>query len=115
VKWYTFSSMSDTRNFEQLLFGRDYLVILDRRPPPLTMSNKPSDHVRLLCCSRAPFKSKYGPEGESGRLVYDPEMSGFRGVDAWQAVDGGVIYFSSGAVHTLLGARGSMPATKPAN
>jgi hypothetical protein len=115
VKWYTFSSMSDTRNFEQLLFGRDYLVILDRRPPPLTMSNKPSDHVRLLCCSRAPFKSKYGPEGESGRLVYDPEMSGFRGVDAWQAVDGGVIYFSGGAVHTLLGARGSMPATKPAN
>jgi len=115
VKWYTFSSMSEPRNFEQVLFGKDYLVILDRRPPPLTVSNKRSDHVRLLSCSRAPYKSKYGPEGESGRLVYDPEVTGLHGADAWQAVDGGIVYFSGGTVHTLLGARRTMPTTGPTN
>jgi hypothetical protein len=115
VTWNTFSSMSETRDYEQLLFGKDYLIILDRRPPPLTISNKRSDHMRLLSCSRAPFKSKYGPEGESGRLVYDPEVGGLRGGDAWQAVDGGIVYFSGGAVHTLFGARGAMSTTVPAN
>jgi len=115
VTWNTFSSMSETRDYEQLLFGKDYLIILDRRPPPLTLSNKRSDHMRLLSCSRAPFKSRYGPEGESGRLVYDPEVSGLRGADAWQAVDGGIVYFSGGVVHTLFGARGAMPTTAPAN
>jgi hypothetical protein len=115
VTWNTFSSMSETRDYEQLLFGKDYLIILDRRPPPLTISNKRSDHVRLLSCSRAPSRSKYGPEGESGKLVYDPEVSGLHGADAWQAVDGGIVYFSGGAVHTLFGARGAMPTTAPAN
>lgn len=117
VQWKTFSSMSEPRDFEQVLYGKDYLVILDRRPPPLTMSNKRSDHVRLLSCSRAPYKSKYGTEGESGRLVYDPEVTGLRGPDAWQAVDGGIVYFSDGTVHTLLGARRNMPnsTTAPAN
>jgi outer membrane protein assembly factor BamB len=115
VNWRTFSSMSEPHNFEQVLFGRDYLVILDRCPPPLTVSNKRSDHVRLQCCNRAAFKSMYGPQGESGRLVYEPEITGLHGPDAWQAVEGGIVYFNAGTVHTLLGARRNMPTTAPAN
>ena len=60
--------------------------------------------MTLFGYSRAAVKSR--PQAESGICRYefsiDPDS------DQWQAVEGGVVYFSGNTIHTLLGAGGSV-------
>lgn len=99
--WRTDDSML-ARDFEQILFGRDYLFILDRQYPPATVSNKAGSRVILAGYSRAHSKSH--PESESGLGPYPCEINDATAAD-WQTIDGGIAYSAKDGIHILQGTR----------
>jgi outer membrane protein assembly factor BamB len=102
--------------FDQLLFGRDYLIALGHQRAALAVTNKASGHVGLFCFSRTTSSKPAGnaPPTEPGLRVFDLGFENIDAAAAWQAVDGGIAYGSGGEVHVLLGAREQVPTTMPA-
>jgi len=103
LTWNTPVPATGTRDFAQMLLGRDYLILVDLRRPPLTVSNRAGSRVTLCGYSRARLKDR--PEVESGNGPYPHEVAEPGGIVAWQAFEGGIAYFSQGSIHILLGMR----------
>jgi outer membrane protein assembly factor BamB len=89
-------------NYEQAVFGKDYLIVIDRHRPPLSVSNRSSADVSLRMLSRI---VKAMPDKESGNLVFTPDLKDVPEPIQLQPVSGGIVYFSGGAIHTRLGSR----------
>jgi outer membrane protein assembly factor BamB/tetratricopeptide (TPR) repeat protein len=110
AQWRTDDSML-ARDFEKILFGRDYLFVLDRQYPPATVSNKAGSRVILAGYSRA--RSKSHPQSESGLGPYPLEINDATATD-WQAIDGGIAYCAKDGIHILHGTRQEvLEAIKP--
>jgi len=103
LTWNTPVPATGTRDFAQMLLGRDYLILTDLRHPPLTASNRAGSRLTLCGYSRARLKDR--PEVESGNGPYPHEVVEPAAITAWQAFDGGIAYFSQGSIHILLGMR----------
>jgi outer membrane protein assembly factor BamB len=109
LNWHTPAPVRSTRDFSQILFGRDYLLVIDRQHPPLTSSNKDGSRALVYGFSRAIVKNRL--DAESGAWAYTREVSETSEITAWQAIDGGVAYFSDNTVHILPGLREKLAAS----
>jgi hypothetical protein len=113
LNWSAPAPARGTRDFEQVLFGSDYLMVVDRQHGPLTASNQSGSRVILQAYSRARVKSD--PEKESGLGPYPRSVTESGDITAFQPYDGGVAYFAGGAIHLLPGARDHINLDQPAN
>jgi len=93
-------------NYKQMLFGKDYLALVDRPGPPATESNRPGNRVTLNFFNRM---VKELPDEEAGFLLFNPEFPVIDDNLALQAVEGGVAYFTGHTIQFLMGARDSLP------
>ncbi|MGD0390769.1 MAG: PQQ-binding-like beta-propeller repeat protein, partial [Tepidisphaeraceae bacterium] len=98
-------------NYQQILFGKDYLALVDRPGPPATESNRAGNRVTLNFFNRT---VKDLADEEAGFLVFNPELPVINDNLALQAVEGGVAYFTGHNIQFLMGARDSLPDV-PAN
>ncbi len=102
--WTAGAPVSGPRSFEQILFGKDYLLVVDRQHPPLTASYQTGTRLILQAFSRAIVNND--PEKESGLGPYPRTISEPGDIPAIQPYEGGIAYFAGGAIH-LLPAHGS--------
>jgi len=93
-------------NYQQILFGRDYLALVDRPGPPATESNRPGNRLTLNFFNRM---VKNLPDEEAGALIFNPELSVIDDHLALQGVEGGVAYFTGHTIQFLMGARDFLP------
>jgi hypothetical protein len=113
TNWVAPAPVRGMRNFEQILFGKDYLIVTDRQRPPLTASYQTGTRIALEAFSRATIKND--PEKESGLGPYPHSVIEPGDVTAFQPYEGGVAYFSGGAIHLLPGAREHITDDKTSN
>jgi outer membrane protein assembly factor BamB len=97
-------------NYKQILFGKDYLALVDRPGPPATESNRPGTRVTLNFFNRM---VKDLPDEEAGFLLFNPEFPVIDDNLALQAVDGGIAYFTGHTIQFLVGARDYLPNVPP--
>jgi outer membrane protein assembly factor BamB len=93
-------------NYQQILFGKDYLALVDRPGPPATESNRPGNRLTLNFFNRM---VKELPDEEAGALIFNPELSVIDDNLALQPVEGGIAYFTGHTIQFLMGARDSLP------
>jgi len=107
--WNTADDPIAPVNVEHVLFGRDFLIVVDR---PHTGSGQLGGLVKLVPYSRA-LVSKKDPDtgkliptdSESGSTSYQLELPNIPTETTWQAFEGGVAYCCDGQLHLLRGAR----------
>jgi hypothetical protein len=97
-------------NYKQILFGKDYVALVDRPGPPATESNRPGNRVTLNFFNRM---VKELPDEEAGFLLFNPEFPVIDDNLALQAVEGGVAYFTGHTIQFLVGARDLLPNVPP--
>jgi outer membrane protein assembly factor BamB len=96
-----------TTNFQQILFGRDYIGVIDRPGPPPTESNRLGSKLTLNLFNR--HGKDIAPDVEAGVLIFQPELQIEGESYALQPVEGGIAFFTGhGAIHFLMGARDSL-------
>jgi len=100
------SDPTKVTNYQEILFGRDYLALVDRPGPPATESNRPGNRLTLNFFNRM---VKSLPDEEAGALIFNPELSVIDDNLALQAVEGGVAYFTGHSIQFLMGARDFLP------
>jgi outer membrane protein assembly factor BamB len=93
-------------HYQQILFGKDYLALVDRPAPPATESNRAGNRVTLNFFNRM---VKDLADEEAGFLVFNPELPVINDNLALQAVEGGVAYFTGHTIQFLMGARDFLP------
>jgi outer membrane protein assembly factor BamB len=108
--WEASFDATKVTNYQQLLFGRDYLGLVDRPNPPATESNRPGNRVTLNFFLR---RAKDLPDEESGLLIFDPEFQLTEDNLQLQAVDGGVAFFTGRRIQFLMGAREALGNLSP--
>jgi outer membrane protein assembly factor BamB len=104
-----FDAMKDT-NYQQALFGRDYLGLADRPSQPLSESNRAGNKLTLSFFIRS---VKSLPDKESGLMLYTVDLPVLENNVAVQAIDGGVAYFTGHTIHVFAGARDFLPNVPP--
>ncbi|MGA3066947.1 MAG: PQQ-binding-like beta-propeller repeat protein [Tepidisphaeraceae bacterium] len=113
LNWSAPAPARGMRSLEGILFGRDYLIAVDRQRPPLTVSNQSGSRVILEAYSRARVRSD--PEKESGLGPYPRGVTENDDITALQAYEGGVAYFAGDAIHLLPGRRDHITVGAGAN
>ncbi len=108
--WETGDDPTRATNYEQLLFGRDYVVMVDHPGEPLTESNRAGSRLTLNMFDRT---VKGLPDKESGLLVFTHDLSIQQDTFALQPVEGGIAFFTGHTIRTFLGARDSLEAGAP--
>jgi hypothetical protein len=104
------SNYTSLPSYNQILFGKDFLAIVDRPSQPITVSNRMGNRVYLRMYNRAIID-----HSESGNLVHNPERGiAVQGdIITFQPVDGGIVYFTGNTIHTLLGSRDTLSTHPP--
>ena len=97
-------------NYEQLLYGKDYLVMVDHPGQPLAVSNRVSSRLTLNFFNRA---VKGLGDKESGLLLFTYDLSIQRDGFAIEPVEGGIAFFTGHTIQTLLGARDVLTNAPP--
>ncbi|MCC6424670.1 MAG: PQQ-binding-like beta-propeller repeat protein [Phycisphaerales bacterium] len=85
-------------NIRNIFITRQALLLVN--DPSVVGANGPVNSPQLLIFSRLPTSS-----GESGKLVFDPVVSGPSTITSWQPADGGLYYLTANQeLHFLKGA-----------
>jgi outer membrane protein assembly factor BamB len=113
LNWSAPAPVREMRDFEELLFGRDDVIVTDRQRPPLTASYQTGTRINLQAFSRALVNND--PEKESGLGPYKHSVIEPGDITAFQPYEGGIAYFAGGAIHLLPGGRDAITNDKPAN
>jgi outer membrane protein assembly factor BamB len=100
--WETGDDPTKATNYEQLLFGKDYVVMVDHPGQPLTESNRAGSRLTLNFFNRT---VKDLPDKEAGVLVFTHDLSIQQDTFALQPVEGGIAFFTGHTIRTFLGAR----------
>jgi outer membrane protein assembly factor BamB len=102
-KWDDGDDAVRLTNYQQMLFGKDYVCLVDRPAPPIAESNRPGSKLTLNFFIR--HAPELPPEKESGLLTFQPELKIEGDNYALQPVEGGIAYFTGRTIHELMGAR----------
>jgi hypothetical protein len=97
-------------NYQQTLFGRDYLALVDRPGQPLAESNHQGNKITLSLFLRG---VKTLPNEEAGLLIFTVDLPILENNLALQPIEGGIAYFTGHTIQTLLGARDALPNVPP--
>jgi outer membrane protein assembly factor BamB len=101
---WTNSDPTKTTNYQQILFGKDYVAISDRPAPPMTESNRAGSKLTLNLFNR--HGKDIPPDVEAGNLIFQSELQLEGESYALQPIEGGVAFFTGhGTIHFLMGAR----------
>jgi outer membrane protein assembly factor BamB len=104
---WTNSDPTKTTNFQQIIFGKDYVGVVDRPGTPLTESNRSGSKLTLNLFNR--HGKDIPADVEAGVLIFQPELQLEGESYALQPVEGGVAFFTGrGTIHFLMGARDSI-------
>jgi outer membrane protein assembly factor BamB len=108
--WDTGDDVIKTTNYEQLLYGKDYLVMVDHPGQPLAVSNRAGSRLTLNFFNRAvrSFSDK-----EAGLLLFTHDLSIIQDNFAIEPVEGGIAFFTGHTIQTLLGARDVLANAPP--
>ncbi len=108
--WEMGDDPTKATNYEQLLYGKDYLVMVDHPGQPLAVSNRVSSRLTLNFFNRA---VKGLGDKESGLLLFTYDLSIQRDGFAIEPVEGGIAFFTGHTIQTLLGARDVLTNAPP--
>jgi len=109
--WESYFDPTKATNYQQVIFGRDYLSLIDRPSQPLSESNRAGNKVTLSFFNRA--VKGLGPDKEGGLLVFTVDVPVLENNIAIQAIDGGIAVFTGHSIQRLMGARDSLPGAPP--
>jgi len=108
--WDTGDDPIKTTNYEQLMYGKDYLVMVDHPGQPLTESNRAGSRLTLNFFNRA---VKGSADKESGLLLFTHDLSIIQNSFAIEPVEGGIAFFTGHTIQTFLGARDVLANVPP--
>jgi outer membrane protein assembly factor BamB len=105
--WESYFDPTKATNYQQAIFGRDYLALVDRPNQPLSESNHAGNKLTLSFFNRS-VKS-LPPDEEGGLLVFTEDLPVLENNAVLQAIDGGIAYFTGHMIQVYMGARDSLP------
>ena len=109
-QWDSDFDPTKATNYQQILFGRDYLALVDRPGPPLAETNRAGNKLTLSFFIRA---VKSLPNKEAGLLIFTVDLPVLENNVALQPVEGGIAYFTGHTIQTFMGAREALPNFPP--
>jgi outer membrane protein assembly factor BamB len=105
--WESYYDPTRATNYQGLIFGRDYVLLVDRPSQPLSESNRAGNKLTLSFFNRA-VKTLPADE-EGGLLVFTEDLPVAENNAVLQAIEGGIAYFTGHGIQIYLGARDSLP------
>ncbi|HEY1923364.1 MAG TPA: PQQ-binding-like beta-propeller repeat protein, partial [Tepidisphaeraceae bacterium] len=113
--WETGDDPTKATDYEQLLYGKDYLVMVDHPGQPLAVSNRAGSKLTLNFFNRSVkgLADKDGGPKEGGLLLFTYDLSILHNSFTMQPVEGGIAFFTGHTIQTLLGARDALANTPP--
>jgi len=108
--WETGDDPIKATNYEQLLYGKDYLVMVDHPGQPLAVSNRAGSRLTLNFFNRT---VKGLADKESGALLFTYDLSILQDSFAIEPVEGGIAFFTGHTIQVLLGARDALANAPP--
>ncbi len=109
-QWESDPDATKSTNYQQMLFGRDYLALVDRPSAPLSESNRAGNKLTLSFFLRG---AKSLRDKEAGLLIFTVDLSVAENNVAIQPVEGGMAYFTGHSIQTFLGARDTLTTSPP--
>jgi outer membrane protein assembly factor BamB len=104
--WESYVDVMKSTNYQQLLFGRDYLALVDRPGQPLSEGNHAGNRLTLTFFNRF---VKSLPDKEAGDPLFMVDLPVLENNAVLQAIDGGIAYFTGHSIQVYMGARDSLP------
>ena len=104
--WESYVDVMKATNYQQLLFGRDYLALVDRPGQPLSEGNHAGNKLTLTFFNRF---VKSLPDKEAGDPLFMVDLPVLESNAVLQAIDGGIAYFTGHTIQVYMGARDSLP------
>jgi hypothetical protein len=110
ANWDTGDDPTKATNYEQLLYGKDYLVMVDHPGQPLAVSNRAGSRLTLNFFVRS---VKGLADKEAGLLLFTYDLSILQDGFAIEPVEGGIAFFTGHTIQVLLGARDALANMPP--
>jgi hypothetical protein len=108
--WDWGDDMTKTANYEQVLYGKDYLVMVDHPGQPLAVSNRAGSRLTLNFFNRS---VRGHAEKESGLCLFTHDLSIEQDGFEIEPVEGGIAFFTRHTIQILRGARDVMANAPP--